>query len=255
MTADPSWIEASWPARPGVIAGTTTRIGGVSTGSFESLNLATHVGDDADAVAVNRQRFVTQLDLPVMPRWLNQVHGTDVLVDPGEEAESNPDADAIVSRQAGVVCAVLSADCLPVLFVSEDGVEIAAAHAGWRGLSAGILEATVAKFEAAPEMIFAWLGPAISQPSFEVGDEVRTAFLEHSAAAAHCFQGNARGRWQADLYALARLRLVELGLSEISGGGHCTYQDDASFFSYRRDGQCGRMASFVFRYAESPSVP
>jgi hypothetical protein len=161
--------------------------------------------------------------------------------------DSPPDADASVGRKVGDVCVVRTADCLPVLFCSIDGSEIAAAHAGWRGLAAGVLEATVAKMTHAPRDLLVWMGPAISQPAFEVGAEVRDAFTAQDPGAAGCFVANDRGRWQADLYKLASRRLSALGVSRVDGGGLCTYADTERFFSYRRNPDCGRMISFVAR--------
>jgi len=216
MNAD--WIAADWPAPSTVIAGTTLR-----TGSLESLHLR---GE---------------------PCWLNQVHGANVVA--AGHYVTLPDADASVSGMPGHVCVVRSADCLPVLFCSTDGTEIAAAHAGWRGLAAGILEATVAKMAHDPLDLIAWLGPAISQPAFEVGEEVKDAFVNEDPCAAGCFEANARGRWLADLYELARLRLYASGITGIYGGGFCTFADKERFFSYRRNPDCGRMISFVARNA------
>jgi YfiH family protein len=240
-----SWIAAEWPAPDNIVAGTTVRSGGVSQGEFSSLNLAAHVGDDADSVAENRRRFISDCGLPSEPQWLSQVHGDTVIIAPAGSLAA--EADAGISREADVVCTVLTADCLPVLFTARDGSEVAAAHAGWRGLSAGILEKTVAAMKAEPDQILAWLGPAISQPAFEVGAEVREAFLGTSAEAAGHFIENERGRWQADLCGLAGLRLKSCGVKRQFGGGLCTYGEPDCFFSYRRDGRCGRMASFVFR--------
>jgi len=240
-----AWIAADWPAPAGVIAGCSVRQGGVSEGSFASLNLGTHVADDDAAVIENRCRLKAQCDLPAEPGWLSQVHGTTVAVEP--VAGSPITADAAFTRKAAVVCAVLTADCLPVLFTSTDGSELAVAHAGWRGLNAGVLEATVDRFSVPPARMLVWLGPAISQAAFEVGGEVRDAFLANDTAAADCFVENQRGRWQADLYALARQRLARTGINQVFGGNFCTYTDSGRFFSYRRDGECGRMANFIYR--------
>ena len=238
------WLQADWPAPPGIVAGTTLRGGGASRGPYATLNLGAHVGDDPEAVRRNRRRFVEACELPAEPPWLRQVHGTHVIT---ENADHGQPADAIVGGRPGAICAVLTADCLPVVFASADGGEIAAAHAGWRGLAAGVLEATVAALAAPAEDVLAWLGPAISQPAFEVGGEVREAFVQEDPNAAGYFQENERGRWQADLYALARLRLDRCGVTRVSGGGRCTFSEPDAYFSYRRDGQCGRMATFVYR--------
>lgn len=238
------WLEADWPAPPGVVAGTTLRGGGASRGPYASLNLGAHVGDDPESVRNNRRRFVEACGLPAEPAWLRQVHGTQVIA---QGAEPGQPADAIAGNSPGAVCAVLTADCLPVVFASADGGEIAAAHAGWRGLAAGILEATVAALAAPAGDVLAWLGPAISQPAFEVGGEVREVLLQRDPHAAGCFRRNERGRWQADLYGLARRRLQRCGVTQVFGGGRCTYGEPDAFFSYRRDGECGRMATFVYR--------
>jgi YfiH family protein len=245
MTASENWLPADWSAPEGVVAGTTLRNGGVSSGNFESLNLGAYVDDDANAVRENRIRFKALCNLPSEPRWLRQVHGSHVLVDPAAGAAA--EADAAITRDAGVVCVVQAADCLPVIFASGDGAEVAVAHAGWRGLLGGVLEATVRAMSADPANLLAWLGPAISQAAFEVGGEVRQQFLAHDPAADDCFADNERGRWQADLYGLARMRLSGLGVGQVSGGEYCTFSEPERFFSYRRDGACGRMASFVFR--------
>ena len=245
MRGENNWIAADWPAPDNVFAGTTLRFGGVSTGAFESLNLGAPVSDDKDAVDTNRRRFASFCELPSEPHWLRQVHGKTVVVNPA--AGIIPEADASITRTAGVVCAVLTADCLPVLFTSADGAELAAVHAGGRGLASGVLEATVDEMSTAPANILAWLGPAISQPAFEVGGEVREEFLAQDPIADQHFVTNDRGRWQADLYGLARMRLKGLGIGHICGGQHCSFSESERFFSYRRDGACGRMASFVFR--------
>ncbi|MBT8084896.1 MAG: peptidoglycan editing factor PgeF [Woeseia sp.] len=238
------WLAADWTAPPTVRAGTTFRRGGVSQGPYATLNLGGHVGDDAVAVAENRQRLVTACYLPGEPQWLEQTHSASIIRLPHDEPM--PCADAAVTERAGTVCAVLTADCLPVVFAHHAGGAVGVAHAGWRGLSAGILEATALAL-GKPADLVAWLGPAISRAAYEVGDEVRQAFVAHEPAAADCFAKNSAGRWQADLYALARQRLAAIGLNEVYGGGRCTFSEDEHFFSYRRDGQCGRMATFVWR--------
>ena len=245
MNADEDWIRANWEAPQRVVAGTTLRLGGVSNGSFSTLNLGAVADDEAHAVSENRTRFRSICELPSAPRWLTQVHGNNVVVDP--PSGSAPEADAAITRQPDVVCAVLTADCLPVIFATADGAELAVAHAGWRGLASGVLEATVNAMSTDPADLLAWLGPAISQAAFEVGGEVRDQFLDHDAAADDCFAENERGRWQADLYGLARMRLRHAGIERVSGGEYCTFSEPERFFSYRRDGACGRMASFVFR--------
>jgi len=243
------WLAADWPSPAGVVAGTSLRCGGISDGPYRSLNIAAHVGDEAGHVDENRRRLRGSRGLPDEPCWLCQQHGSRVVVLP---AAAYPAADAAITRQAGVVCAIQSADCLPVVLAAADGSAVGAAHAGWRGLSAGILERTVAAFGIPAERLRAWLGPAISQPCFEVGDEVRDAFVAAHAMAASCFERNARGRWQADLYGLARQRLAAAGVHDVHGGGRCTYRESAAFYSYRRDGRCGRMATLVWRRGALP---
>ena len=243
-------LTPEWPAPPGVRAAFTLRSGGVSAPPFDLLNLGAHVGDEAQAVAENRRRVRTQLRLPEEPAWMEQVHGIDVLdldaLGPAVPA-GIATADAALTRRSGRICTVQVADCLPVLLAARDGSAVAAAHAGWRGLAAGVLEATVQTVAVAPEQLIAWLGPAIGPTHFEVGEEVRSAFLTHSAAAAGAFTANPRGRWQCNLAALARARLAVLGVAAVFGGGWCTYADAARFFSYRRDGRCGRMAALIWR--------
>jgi polyphenol oxidase len=236
-------IRPDWPAPARVRAAFTLRTGGVSRFPYDSLNLGARVGDDAESVRENRQRVRMQLQLPAEPAWLEQVHGTRIAdLDCGDVSP----ADGLITRQAGRVCAVQVADCLPVLFAAHDGSAVAAAHAGWRGLAAGVLEATVAKLAIAPTRLSAWLGPAIGREHFEVGEEVRTAFVARDAGAAAAFSGNARGRWQCDLVALARRRLCALGVHDPCGGEWCTFADPARFFSFRREGRCGRMAAFIW---------
>jgi polyphenol oxidase len=241
---DVAFLEPEWPAPRSVRAAFTLRCGGVSGGPYASLNLGVHVGDVAAAVAENRRRLRAQLRLPAEPEWLEQVHGAGVL---DLDAPEGPRvADAVVARRGGQVCAVQVADCLPVLFAAAGARAVAAAHAGWRGLAAGVLEATVARLGIEPRELLAWLGPAIGADHFEVGDEVRAAFLAHDAAAAAAFAPNDRGRWQCDLGTLARQRLAALGVGAVYGGGWCTFSDPARFFSYRRDGRCGRMTALIW---------
>lgn len=236
------WIEAAWPAPAHIVAGTTTRAGGVSAGAYASMNLGAHVGDDAERVAENRRRFVADCGLDAEPDWLTQVHGTAVRIAGGA---GPAEADAVIARDPGISIAVLTADCLPILLCADSGEEIAAIHAGWRGLAAGVVAATVLQMETPARRLLAWLGPAISQPAFEVGDEVRAAFVAGDPEAAACFRRNERGRWQADLFALAGQHLGVAGVGAVHGGGLCTFADRQRFFSYRRDGQCGRMATFI----------
>ncbi len=238
------WLAAGWPAPPNVHAGTTLRGAGVSAGAYTTLNLGEHVADDPARVAENRRRFANACALPSEPVWLCQTHSSNVALDAPDCPD--PGTDAIVTRKAGRVCAVLTADCLPVVFAASSGDEVAIAHAGWRGLCVGILEATVAAMRTPAADILVWLGPAIAQPAFEVGVEVRQQFVEQDDKAAAYFLENKRGRYQADLSGLARQRLQSLGVSEVHGGEHCTHAESSRFFSFRRDGQCGRMATFVY---------
>jgi YfiH family protein len=235
-------IRPQWPAPSAVRACTTTRIGGVSRGPWAGLNLGGHVDDDPRAVAENRARLSDQLGLPGKPQWLSQVHGAQVCL-PGRPLDC---ADACFDDRPGRVCAVLTADCLPVLFCNAAGTRVAAAHAGWRGLLAGVLEQTAAAFEDPPQRLMAWLGPAIGPQAFEVGDEVRAEFAAESTASARHFRPHGAGHWLADLYGLARDRLASVGIDQVSGGGLCTLSDPARFFSYRRDGVTGRMASLIW---------
>jgi YfiH family protein len=245
-----SILTPDWPTPPGIHAAFTLRSGGVSTAPFDSLNVGAHVGDQAAAVAENRRRVRARLHLPEEPSWMEQVHGTEVLdLDAAPEAATAGTirADGAFTRHAGRVCAVQVADCLPVLLAPRDGSAVAAAHAGWRGLAAGVLEATVRRLALEPRNLIAWLGPAIGPAHFEVGEEVRRAFLAHDGAAACAFAANARGRWQCDLAGLARQRLAALGVAAHFGGSWCTYAEASRFFSYRRDGRCGRMAALIWR--------
>jgi YfiH family protein len=222
----------------------TMRGGGVSLPPWDSLNLADHVGDDSAAVAENRRRLRVQLALPDEPVWLQQVHGCSVV--DADEGAAGCRADAAVAAQPGRVCGVLTADCLPVVFCDRAATVVGVAHAGWRGLAAGVLEQTVARLGRPARELLAWLGPAISPQAFEVGDEVRSAFVTHDPQAAACFLPSPRGRWLADLYGLARLRMQQAGVAAIHGGGLCTFSDAARFYSYRRDGVTGRLASLVW---------
>ncbi len=238
----PDWGGA---APPGVRALVTLRDGlpGSSLGPYASFNLATHVGDDAMAVAANRAQL--RRLLPGEPLWLDQVHGTRVVA--AESASAGVAADASHASAPGLVCAVMTADCLPLLFCAEDGSVVAAAHAGWRGLADGVIEATVAAMALPPGRLLAWLGPAIGPTAFEVGDDVRATFCLHAAGAAQAFVAQGNGKWLCDLYALARQRLAALGVTRVSGGGWCTFSDPRRFYSYRRDGTTGRMAALIWR--------
>lgn len=242
-------ITPQWAAPAGVHAAFSLRSGGASEAPWNSLNLGVHVGDDPAAVAENRRRLAATLALPSEPIWLDQVHGRDVIDVAAPALPTNghrPRADASVTRTPGVVLAIQVADCLPVLFSSRDGRVIGAAHAGWRGLAAGVLEATVAAMAVPAGQLVAWLGPSIGPAHFEVGDEVREAFLASQSGAESAFVLNPRGRWQCDLPALARARLSALGLSQVDGGGWCTAADPVRFFSHRRDQRTGRMAALIW---------
>ena len=214
------WLAADWDAPSQIVAGTSLR------------------GSDNAA-----------LPLPGQPCWLKQVHGSNVVT--AGHFDEPPEADASVKGQAPCgannpfLCVVRTADCLPVLMCSKDGGAFAAAHAGWRGLAAGVIENTIAALGIEPASLLVWLGPAISQAAFEVGDEVRDAFLTQDPTASSCFETNARGRWQADLYGLARQRLNAAGVLAVSGGEFCTYSDEKRFYSYRRNPDCGRLVSFI----------
>lgn len=231
-----------WPAPANVRALQTLRTGGFSPAPWNSLNLGDHVGDDPAHVAANRAALRAQL--PAEPLWLNQVHGNATVE--GKNWPESKTADASFSRQPGTVCAVMTADCLPVLFCDRAGTVVAAAHAGWRGLLGGVLEATMASMAMPADQLLAWLGPAIGPQAFAVGNEVRAAFVADDAGAGACFVPNASGKWLADIYGLARRRLQRAGVPSVFGGDLCTVSDPERFFSYRRDGVTGRQASLIW---------
>lgn len=239
-------IRANWSAPAQIHALTTTRLGGVSSAPYNGLNLGDHVGDLPSDVAANRNQLVQATGLKLAPQWLQQVHGTEVV-----EALSDSQvrqADACFSATPGQACIVMTADCLPVLFTNRAGSRVAAAHAGWRGLAAGVLENTLKCFSPNDE-ILAWLGPAIGPLAFEVGAEVRQAFIAQNEATETAFKTSPThpaDRYLADIYQLARIRLEAAGVTEVSGGEHCTFSDTENFFSYRRDGETGRMASLIW---------
>jgi YfiH family protein len=248
MPLPADWLSAQWPAPRRVRTLLTTRAGGVSAAPFDSMNLGTHVGDEAAAVAQNRRRLCAWL--PAEPRWLRQVHGTRV-VDAAHATTDVEEADACVAQAAGQVCGVLVADCLPVLFCDRGATLVAVAHAGWRGLSAGVLEQTVARLPVVPGQLLAYLGPAIGKGAFEVGADVHAAFCAGDPGAAAYFAGKAPGasgepKWFCDLAGLARRRLETLGVGHVSGGELCTFSDPARFFSHRRDRRTGRQAALVW---------
>lgn len=235
-------IVPDWPAPANVRTLQTTRHGGVSAAPYDSLNLGSHVGDAPLAVARNRMMFNTLL--PSEPVWLEQVHGTAVAN--ADMAGCRVQADACVARHRASVCVVMTADCLPVLLCDEQGTVVGAAHAGWKGLAAGVIEATVCEMAVEPKNLMAWLGPAIGPDAFEVGDEVRAAFVSADPQAAAAFVPGQPGKWFADIYVLARMRLEALGIARIYGGGRCTFRERDDFYSYRRDGATGRMGSFIW---------
>jgi len=290
------WLDADWPAPPGVRAGTTTRrFPGVSQPPYDRANFGARCGDDPAAVARNRALLHETLRLPSDPRWLHQVHGTTVAcfdsasianprfvgaasggdaLEPRSSSDApasavgaasaatapttpsgtaddsqttEPQADAAITRTPGVVLAILTADCLPVVFATDDGSVIAAAHAGWRGLAAGVLEATIDAMRADPARIIAWLGPAAGPAAYEVGEDVRSAFVDHDPPAAAAFTPTRPGHWHCNLYALARRRLTARNLTRVTGGTHCTITDRERYYSHRRDQRTGRMVTVVWR--------
>ena len=272
MTA---WLDADWPAPPGVRALTTTRHGlGMSQVPFDSFNLGIRCGDDAEAVIENRRQLEAAVGLPASPHWLKQVHGVEVVrfltpppakagggwegvaltsekstppqPSPASAGEGEVQADAAVTTTPGTVLAILTADCLPVVFAARDGSEVAAAHAGWRGLADGMLEATVAAMKTPADDIVAWLGPAAGPDAYEIGEEVFNAFVSRDARASAAFAPTRPGHWNVDLYALARRRLAAVGVTDVHGGGLCTISDPARFFSHRRDRRSGRMATLAW---------
>lgn len=250
-------ITPQWPAPLNVGAAITLRSGGCSTAPFEQSNLALHVQDNPQHVAANRQSLVQSLKLPVQPLWLDQVHGTHIVYAPNAGVQGpadTPRADGSYSDRQGTVCAVLTADCLPVLFCDSAGTQVAAAHAGWRGLCGGILRKAVATFKSSPDQLLAYLGPAIGPQIFEVGGEVLQAFLsqaqspQHQQAIEAAFTARepASDKYLADLYALARAELEASGLSQIYGGDYCSYSDSERFYSYRRESKTGRNGSLIW---------
>jgi YfiH family protein len=238
------FIVPDWPAPARVRAVSTTRLGGISLPPYDRLNLAEHVGDDPACVAANRRWLAAAVGYLAEPAWLEQVHGTNV-IDAGTVGEPVA-ADAAWTRAPGRPCVVMTADCLPVLLCDRAGTVVAAAHAGWRGLAGGVIAATVAEMNVPPMELLAWLGPAIGPDAFEVGAEVRVAFLTLDAGNAVCFRLSPAGRWLADIYELARRQLRALGVSAIHGGEFCTFGQPERFFSYRRQNPTGRMASLIW---------
>ena len=258
-----AWLAPDWPAPPGVRTLSSFRGGGASAAAYASLNLGDHVGDVAATVALNRQRLMAAAGLPAEPIWLRQVHGTNVAdldadhgagidldananVNDRDGAAALAAADAACTRRPARVCAILTADCLPILFATESGDRVAAAHAGWRGLAGGVIEATVQALGVPPARLLAWLGPCIGPRHFEVGAEVRVALLAGDPSAQAAFRPNARGRFMADLALLARRRLTRAGVHRVHGGSECTYTRADRYFSYRRDGVTGRQATLIW---------
>ncbi len=241
----PQWIVPQWPVPGRVRALTTTRAGGSSDGPYSSFNIGTAVGDEPAAVTANRALLRSLL--PAEPCWLKQVHGTRVIEAGGAPEAAPPEADASITRAAGVVLAIQSADCLPLLLAERQGRVIAAAHAGWRGLCDGVIENAVRSMEVPGGSIVAWLGPAIGPVSYEVGEDVYRTFVDKDEHADSAFIARlAPGKYLMDLYALARQRLARLGVAEVHGGGYCTLRESGNFFSYRRDGPTGRMATLLW---------
>jgi hypothetical protein len=236
-------FAADWPAPGNVRSWQTLRAGGVSAGAYAALNLGAHVHDDSAAVTRNRALLVEGLALPAEPAWLRQVHGTDIA---DLDQVHDRAADGAVTATPGHIAVIMTADCLPVLLCDRAGTRVGAAHAGWRGLAAGVLPAAVAALGVSPDRVLAWLGPAIGPSAFEVGEEVRDAFLQGDDGAGPAFRRNVRGRWQADLYELARRSLAAAGVGSVFGGGYCTYREPARFFSHRREAPCGRQATLVW---------
>jgi len=237
-------IYPDWLAPDNIKAFTTTRLSGYSQGVYAGLNLASHVNDDMASVEKNRQLLIDQLALPAQPVWLDQVHGVGVV----NASTVLPPvvADASYTDQPNTICTVLTADCLPVLICNRQGTKVAAAHAGWRGLLAGIVEATVHVLQEPAENILVWLGPAIGSTAFEVGSEVRDAFINDMPETAVAFKTGRPGHYLADIYQLAKIRLNKIGIVSVSGGYYCTYTESKRFYSYRRDGDTGRIASMIW---------
>ena len=243
MNPHPDWVVPDWPAPPNVKALITTRTGGVSREPFASLNLGLRTADDPQAVAANRQRL--RACLPQEPKWLRQIHGSDVVE--ADALTNAPEADASVARRPNTVCAVLVADCIPVLLADRAGTTVAIAHAGWRGLARGVIKNAIKRMALPPEGLIAYLGPGIGPRAFEVGADVRSAFLSRGAQSEAAFTPHAPGKWLADLFLLARHALLRAGVTNVHGGGLCTHSDARRFFSYRRDRVTGRMAAVIWR--------
>jgi len=238
-----NWIKPDWPLPDNVHAAVTLRTGGVSQGQYASLNSALHVGDKVEDVLANRKIIKTMLQLPAEPIWLKQVHGANIVK--ADQVQGIVQADGSFSDQGNTVCAVLTADCLPLLLATGDGDLVAAVHAGWRGLLAGIIEQTTKVMGTNDLMV--WLGPAIGADCFEVGGEVRDAFVNRSVEFASAFKPQPNYKWLADIYSLARINLTQLGIGKIYGGQYCTFTEKNRFYSYRREGETGRMSTLIWR--------
>lgn len=259
------WVIPDWPAPARVQAVSTTRAGGVSRGAYASFNLGAHVGDDPRAVGENRLYLRAEMDLRREPHWLTQVHGARVVrledrthTESMDDPWSFPTGDGAVTGASDHACVIMTADCLPVLLCDRAGTTIAAAHCGWRGLARGVLEATVAAMGTPPMEILAWLGPAIGPDVYQVGEEVRIALLKDHSEADQAFVPQSAGKWLCDLYLIASQRLRRIGIPHLYGGGFCTYSDRERFFSYRRDGECGRMVTLIWlasAYSSSSLLP
>ncbi|HEY8570202.1 peptidoglycan editing factor PgeF [Microbulbifer sp.] len=251
MAAD-HYLKPDWPAPAKVHAFVTLRRDGHSSGGYEAFNLADHVGDSPEAVASNRAQLKQELNLPSEPQWLEQIHSDKAVVAHSDGMVRT--ADASYTSEAGVVCAVMTADCLPLLVCNRDGAEVAAIHAGWRGLTGGVIRETIRAMASAPEDLLVWLGPAIGPKAFECGVDVLEAAFEssmsetHAEAIAKCFVPHSKKplHFLADIYALGRAELAELGVTQVFGGDRCTVSEDSEFFSYRRDRDTGRMASLIW---------
>jgi len=242
MSVPREWLVPGWNAPPHVRAFVTTRAGGVSKGEYAAMNLGYSSGDDTSHVT--RNRAIVRQELPSEPRWMKQVHGTHAAhIDRSDDV---PTADAAVTSHAGRVAVVLTADCMPLFFSDDAGTRVAVAHAGWRGMAAGVIESTVQALETDPARVMAWMGPAIGPDAFEVGPEVRDAFIAVDPAASDAFRAHTPGKYMADLYALARRRLARAGVKSVHGGGFCTYHEPERFFSYRRVKASGRMGAFIW---------
>lgn len=236
------WLAADWPAPEHIRAGTTIRTGGTSTDQYSSLNAAMHVGDKPENVIDNRKRIKVLLELPAEPVWLQQIHGNRVV---RAECADNLEADASYSNNKNIICAVMTADCLPLLLCSQDGSCIAAVHGGWKGLLTGVIENTVASMR--QNNLLAWMGPAIGPKCFQVGSEVRAAFINKKAEYSSAFNEQKNGKWLADIYHIARITLTTIGITRIYGGEYCTVTDENRFYSYRRDGDTGRMTTMIWK--------